>query len=122
MEKIHSLLRGGGVLILNDFAWDQMDESTARLYLSLVDEPTPEDASLLPDNFPEMWIAEHEGLHTSVSMRETLDTRFHLRSFEWVPYVARYYLQRDDLVAQEAHLIKRGHINAVGFRYVGNRT
>jgi SAM-dependent methyltransferase len=122
VEKIHSLLRGGGVLILNEFAWDQMDEATAGWYLSQVDKSAPEDASLLPDNFPELWIAEHEGLHTSASMRNALDKRFHLRSFEWVPYVARYYLQRDDLVAQEAHLIKHGHINGVGFRYVGNRT
>jgi SAM-dependent methyltransferase len=119
LEKIHSLLRAGGVLILNEFAWDQMDEPTAHWYLSQVDEPGPEDTSLLPENFPEMWIAEHDGLHPASVMREQLAKHFVTRLFEWTPYISRYYLKRCDVEAEEARLIEDGQIKGVGFRYVG---
>jgi SAM-dependent methyltransferase len=122
LEKIHSLLRADGILILNEFAWDQMDEPTVGWYLSQVDQPRPQDASLLPENFPKMWIAEHYGLQTSSVMKEHLDRRFRSQLFKWVPYIARYYLERNDLEAEEARLIEKGKIKGVGFRYVGNRT
>jgi SAM-dependent methyltransferase len=119
LEKIRSLLRAGGVLILNEFAWDRMDEPTAHWYLSQVDEPKPEDTSLLPDNFPEMWIAEHDGLHSGSVMTEQLAEHFVTQLFEWAPYISRYYLKRNDLEAEEARLIEDGQIKGVGFRYVG---
>lgn len=37
LEKIHSLLEDDGVLILNEFAWDRMDDATARWYLGRED-------------------------------------------------------------------------------------
>jgi ubiquinone/menaquinone biosynthesis C-methylase UbiE len=121
LEKIHSLLRTRGVLILNEFAWDQMDQATASWYLSQVDVPKPEDTSLLPGNFPKIWIAEHDGLHPSSVMREQLAEHFVTQLFEWTPYMARYYLERNDLEAEEARLIQDGEIKGVGFRYVGQR-
>jgi 2-polyprenyl-3-methyl-5-hydroxy-6-metoxy-1,4-benzoquinol methylase len=39
LTKIHDLLRAGGLLILNEFAWDQLNEVTARWYLAHVPEP-----------------------------------------------------------------------------------
>ena len=120
LEKICFLLRGdGGPLILNEFAWDQMDDSTARGYLSQIDQPKPADASLLSNNFPEMWIAEHEGLHAFPVMDSHLDRHFRSLVFEWVPYIARYYLERNDLEAEEARLIQAAQIKPLGFRYVG---
>ena len=121
LNKIHSLLRAEGVLILNEFAWDQMDERTARWYLSHLREPGPEEESLLPGRFPDAWIAEHDGLHASATMRRTLDENFRLKVFEWVPYVAEYYLERSDLIDHERQLIRSGAINPLGFRYVGIR-
>lgn len=118
IQRIHALLRQGGLLIINEFAWDRMDERTAHWYLSQVPESLPKDESLLPGNFPHAWIAEHNGLHDSNTMRRTLDTLFRPKEFEWVPYIAEYYLDRPDLIAEERRSIESGAINALGFHYV----
>jgi SAM-dependent methyltransferase len=119
VDKIHAVLRPGGVLILNEFAWDQMDEATARWYLTHVVRPSDKDATLLPENFPTAWIAEHDGLHTSTAMTDALRRRFQLQFFEWVPYMAEHYLKRNDLVMEEKSLIESQEIKPIGFRYVG---
>lgn len=119
LAKVRCLLDETGVLILNEFAWDQMDERSARWYLSHVSEPRHEDESLLPGNFPEAWIREHHGLHDSITMRAGLDDLFHERLFEWIPYISQYYLENPDLIGEEERLIRSGDINALAFRYVG---
>jgi SAM-dependent methyltransferase len=119
LDKIGDLLQSGGLLILNEFAWDQMDDDTASWYRVHVDQPTHKDESLLAENFPDAWIAEHQGLHTSTAMRTALDMKFELESFEWLPYLAEHYLGRDDLIAQERNLIEAQKIKPIGFRYVG---
>jgi SAM-dependent methyltransferase len=119
VSKLRSLLERGGLLILNEFAWDQMDERTARWYLSQVGQPRPEDESLLPGKFPEAWIAEHEGLHDSHAMRRALEDVFDEQEFDWVPYIAEHYLKQPDLIDQEWELIRSGLINPLGFHYVG---
>jgi SAM-dependent methyltransferase len=122
LDKIHDLLRPGGLLVLNEFAWDQMDEATARWYRAHMGEPTHKDESLLPDNFPGAWVEEHQDMHTSLAMREALDARFESQSFEWLPYMAEHYLKRDDLIAEERNQIDSRKIKPIGFRYVGRRT
>jgi SAM-dependent methyltransferase len=119
VSKLRSLLESDGLLILNEFAWDQMDERTARWYLSQVGQPRPEDESLLPGKFPEAWIAEHEGLHESHAMRRALADVFDEQEFDWVPYIADHYLKQPDLIEQEWELIRSGLINPLGFHYVG---
>jgi SAM-dependent methyltransferase len=119
LEKIRSLLQPGGVLVLNEFAWDQMDEPTAAWYLSRADETKSEHGSLRPETFLERWNSEHDDLHTYPVMRDGLETHFRSQHFEWVPYISRYRLERDDLEAEEALLIERDRIQPIGFRYVG---
>jgi SAM-dependent methyltransferase len=119
LEKIHSLLVPGGLFLLNEFAWDQMDERTARWYLSQSTEHRHEDGSLLPGRFPDAWIEEHDGLHDSGTMRRALDERFDERTFNWVPYIAEHYLKRPKLIDQEEALISSDSISPLGFRYVG---
>ena len=121
LEKIEALLEPDGVLILSEFAWDRMDDPTALWYFSHRDEATSPVSSLSPETFPEAWIAEHADLHTSPVMKEQLEAHFATRLFEWVPYIARYYLERTDLESREAESIASGGINALGFRYVGTR-
>jgi 2-polyprenyl-3-methyl-5-hydroxy-6-metoxy-1,4-benzoquinol methylase len=121
LTKIHELLRPGGLLIINEFAWNQMNEATAHWYLAHVPEPGHEHQSVLPANFPDAWIAEHEGQHDSATMQQGLDAVFDLRLFEWVPYIAEHYLERPDLITEEKKLIRSGEVNALGFRYVGRR-
>lgn len=74
-----------------------------------------------PGKFLDAWIAEHEGLHDSMTMRRTLDDLFQLKVFEWIPYIAEDYLKRPDLINEERELIRSGDINPLGFRYVGIR-
>jgi SAM-dependent methyltransferase len=121
VDKIHSLMGSGGPLILNEFAWDRIDEATAAWYLGHVRKPGPKEASLLPGAFPSEWVAEHEGLHGFEAMRAEVERRFDEALFEWTPYIAHYYLERDDLVEEEYGLIESGEIRAIGFRYVGMR-
>jgi SAM-dependent methyltransferase len=121
LEKIEALLEPHGALILNEFAWDRMDASTARWYFSHRDEAATPVSSLSPETFPGAWIAEHEDLHTSPVMKEQLEAHLVTKVFEWVPYIARNYLDRVDLESEEAESIASGDINAVGFRYVGTR-
>jgi SAM-dependent methyltransferase len=121
IDKIHSLLASQGALILNEFAWDRMDQATAAWYLDHMKEPGPKEASLLPGAFPGEWVAEHEGLHGFEAMRAEVERRFDEALFEWTPYIAHYYLERDDLEGEEQRLIKSGEIRALGFRYVGMR-
>jgi SAM-dependent methyltransferase len=121
LRKIRSLLIPGGVLVLNEFAWDQMDQRTARWYLSHVGDPRPEDESLLHGKSLQAWIAEHEGLHDSGRIRRALDELFEKRLFNWVPYIAEHYLKRLNLIKQEAELIRSETINPMGFHYVGIR-
>jgi SAM-dependent methyltransferase len=121
LKKIDSLLEPNGVVILNEFAWDRMDEPTAHWYLSRVNEPKPHDVSLQPGNFPDMWVEERADLHPSSALRDGLATYFETEMFEWVPYIARHYLERVALESEEAEAISQGRIHAIGFRYVGRK-
>jgi SAM-dependent methyltransferase len=121
VDTIHDLLRGTGSVILDEFAWDRMDVATAAWYLGHVKKPGPKDASLLPGSFPDAWIKEHDDLHETQAMISALSRRFHEEFFEWVPYIARNYLEREDLEDEEKELIDSGAIQAIGFRYVGRR-
>jgi SAM-dependent methyltransferase len=121
LDKIRSLLRPGGAVILNEFGWERMDERTARWYAASL--PHGHEAERLSkEHFLRDWIAEHEGLHDSVTMRRTLDGLFEPELFEWVPYLADGELERPDLIEEEHALTQAGSITAIGFRYVGRRT
>lgn len=122
LRKVHSLLEPSGLLLVNEFAWERMDEATARWYRSHEVEGGAHDPSLQAANFPHMWIREHEGLHPSSVIEDGLTNYFQTESFEWVPYIARHYLGRDSLEAAEAKAIREGRIHAIGFRYVGRKT
>ena len=119
LKKIHSLLVPRGLLVINEFAWDQMDERTARWYLSQATEHRHEDESLVPGRFPDAWIEEHDGLHDSETLRRAFGELFDERIFDWIPYVTEHYLKRPDLIAHEKDLIQSDSVSPLGFRYVG---
>jgi SAM-dependent methyltransferase len=108
LEKLHSMLRPGAPLVVRDFAWDLVDEATARWDY----ERLGREGGLAE------WRAEHEHLHTFVDMRAALDARFRERSFDWGPYLCDYEPARGH-AEQELRLIQSGEIRAVGFVYVG---
>ncbi|HYY32268.1 MAG TPA: class I SAM-dependent methyltransferase [Gaiellaceae bacterium] len=104
VDKIAALLHRGGVLVLDEFAWDRLDGRSAREVGIDLGE----------------WRAEHEGLHTSAAMLDTLATRFSQRRCSWEPYLYREQRQAVD-EALERELIRSGRLAAIGFRYVGVR-
>jgi SAM-dependent methyltransferase len=111
VDKIARLLDPGGVLVLDEFAWDRLDEATAAW---LYERGRPGEV----DRWRDDWRAEHEGLHGYEAMREELDRRFDERFMAWVPYLYRY--EETDLTpVEEQILIEAGRIRPIGFRYVG---
>jgi SAM-dependent methyltransferase len=119
LDKIAALLGPGGVLVLNEHAWDRMDEATARWFLDRWSEADPEAPRSL-EEFLEYWRADHAGLHGYEAMRGELDRRFLERFFAWTPY---RHGELGDAVHQDEiqALIEAGEIRATGFRYVGER-
>lgn len=121
LAKIGTLLEPGGVLVVNDFAWDRVDEPTAEWYYGQRDilavvrgEHT--HASTEPPLV--RWQREHDDLHRYAEMRSALDGVFEEQHFSWEPCL------HDELesVAGEAlerALIEANAIQAIGFRFVG---
>jgi len=114
---IRRLLRPGGRVIVNEHAWDRLDEPTARWYLEQR-AATDADASSSVEQCLDEWAAEHAGRHDSAVMRTELDRRFEERLFVWTPYINRELGDAVDERAERA-LIEAGAIQATGFRYVG---
>jgi SAM-dependent methyltransferase len=119
LDKVAALLRPRGVLVLNEHAWDRMDEATARWFLDRWSEADP-DAPRSLDEFLEYWRTDHTGLHGYEAIRRELDRRFAQRFFAWTPYRHGELGDAADAAEQRA-LIEAGEIRATGFRYVGER-
>jgi SAM-dependent methyltransferase len=119
LDKIAGVLRPRGLLIVNEHAWDRMDEATARWFLDRWSAIDPDAPGSL-EEFLEYWRADHAGLHGYGAMRQELDRRFAERFFAWTPY--RHGELRDAVEEAEVRsLIEAGEIRATGFRYVGER-
>jgi 2-polyprenyl-3-methyl-5-hydroxy-6-metoxy-1,4-benzoquinol methylase len=103
LDKVVSLLAPGGRIVIDDFAWERLDEASA--------------AAVGIDHTA--WHDEHAGLHTSVAMLEELTGRFPGGAVSWEPYM---YRESQGAVDErtERELIAAGDLTAIGFRYVGS--
>ncbi len=119
LAKIRRLLCPGGRLIVNEHAWDRLDEPTARWYLEQRAGTDP-GAPRSVERCLEEWVADHAGLHSSAALRRELDRCFEERLFVWTPYLNRELGAAIDEGAEQT-LIEAGEIQATGFRYVGAR-
>jgi SAM-dependent methyltransferase len=119
LDKIESLLRPTGWLIVNEHAVDRLDEPTADWYLEKLAEIRP-DAPPSLEQCRHEWENDHAGLHGYAAMRRELDRRFTERFFAWMPYL---YGELTGAVSEpeERALIDADAIRAMGFRYVGER-
>jgi ubiquinone/menaquinone biosynthesis C-methylase UbiE len=136
LDKIVSLLRAGGTLVVVEFAWDRIDAATAEWALARLPDASAsvkrlwlercccgraheggnEVRHLHAEAHVARW-ADEEGLHSSGRMLEQIGRRFAQRSFSWRPYL---YPDLDDTSeADELVAIEAGEINATSFCYVG---
>jgi len=108
------------LLVLDEFAWNHMDEPTIDWYESqhrlLVaagrDPKGPFDLA--------EWRSRHTDLHPYETLRHELDARYEQRHFEWRPYFYRW-LGGPASESLEQGLIDAGAIRPIGFRYAGVR-
>jgi hypothetical protein len=109
------------LLILDEFAWERMDEPTIDWYqgqhrmltLAGAEPPGPPDLG--------EWRREHADLHPSDVLRAALDARYEGRYFEWRPYLYRW-LGGPTTFDLEEMLVDSDLIRALGFRYAGTST
>lgn len=121
LDRIAGLLAPGGVLVLDEFAYDRLDEATAGWYYGQLRALAAARGGRVPASLEALraeWAAEHEGLHGYTALRPALDARFEERAFSWEPYLHRYL---DGVVgdALERALIEADAIQATGYRYAG---
>jgi SAM-dependent methyltransferase len=120
LAKVTRLLRARGVLVLEEFAWDRLDDATAEWFLDQRRILAAGRGSV-PESLAECcreWADEHVGLHGYEAMRTALDARFEELRFEWRPYLHRL-LDGGEGPRREQELIDTDAIRAMGFRYVG---
>lgn len=121
LDKVVRLLRPGGVLVVDEFAWDRLDETTLdwlygqRRALAAAGHG---EAPASHDELRREWETEHRGLHGFAALREGIDARFEERAFAWTPFLHRLVGGVATEVLEQA-LIDAGAIQALGFRYAG---
>jgi SAM-dependent methyltransferase len=117
LDRVAALLAGGGPFVLDELAWDRLDEATADWYdgqrrileASLGDRPGGDE-----------WDEYHAGrfgVHRYETLRSAIDARFE-GEFELVPHLWRHLGGPATLELEEA-LISSGAIQACGFRFAG---
>jgi SAM-dependent methyltransferase len=125
VDKIAALLAPGALLVLNEWDRGRFHGKTARWYfhqrqaLAALGREQAEIEPTFEEWWPE-WKARRNDVHPYAAMRPELDRRFSERLFERVPYLYGYRLG-GDVEPLERALIASGEIEAVGFRYVGER-
>jgi SAM-dependent methyltransferase len=108
------------LLVLDEFAWNHMDEPTIAWYETRhrLLMAAGREAKGPPDLAE--WRARHAGLHPYETLRRELHARYEERHFEWRPYFYRW-LEDPATEDLEQGLIEAGAIRPIGFRYAGVR-
>ena len=121
LDKIISLLGVDGVLVVEEFGWDLLDEPTLDwLYgqqRALAAAGHGEEPGSL-EAVRREWEADHLGLHGDETLRSALAARFDELAFARTPYLHRLLGGVATAVLEQA-LIDGGAIRAVGFRWAG---
>jgi hypothetical protein len=109
------------LVILDEFAWNHVDEPTSDWYEG--QHRVLVAAGRKPKGPPDLaeWRERHADLHTYETLRSELDARYEQRHFEWRPYFYRW-LDGPVTESLEEGLIAAGAIRPIGFRYAGVRT
>jgi hypothetical protein len=115
---LDKLARLAPLLLLDEFAPEQIDEPTRSWYEE--QHRLLRAAGREPPGPPDLgeWAERHRDLHPSHVVLAELEARFETRHLEWRPYLYRW-LGGPASEALEGALIEAGAIRAVGFRYAG---
>jgi hypothetical protein len=117
-EALDKVARIAPLLILDEFAWDRIDEPTREWYEGQHRLLTA--AGREPPGPPDLaeWQAMWDDLHPSHLLRRELAGRFEQRLYEDRPYLYRWL---DGPVTEplEQALIDAAAIQPIGFRWVG---
>lgn len=118
LDKLRSL---APLLVVDEFAWNHMDASTAEWYEAQHRVLTA--AGRKPKGPPDLeeWRWRHPGLHPYETLRAEVDARYDQLHFEWRPFLYRW-LDGPATESLEEGLIAAGAIRPIGFRYAGVRT
>lgn len=120
MASITTALRPGGLLVVQDFGWDLVDDASADWMHAELERLRHEDVSTCCDEWLDRFRSEHEELATFGQLEAALDSQFLELHFEWVPYLAVEYLDADPAAQRlEQSLLERGEVQPAAFRYVG---
>ena len=121
LDLIVELLQPGGVLVVDEFGWDLVDEPTLdwlygqrRALAAAGLGAAPASLEALRDE----WEAEHLGLHGFEALRTAVDARFEEREFARMPFFHRQLGGVATEVLEQA-LVDADAIQALGFRYAG---
>jgi SAM-dependent methyltransferase len=117
---LDKLARLAPLLVLDEFTWDRLDAPTADWYRGQARVLRAEGHDPQELGTAEEWAGEHAGLHGYETIRRELRARYEERHFAWTPYLYRY-LGAPATEELERSLIAAGAIQALGFRYVGER-
>ena len=117
LDKLAAL---AALLVLDEFAWNHMDEPTVAWYEG--QHGLLVAAGREPKGPPDLsgWRARHLDLHPYETLRRELDARYEERYFEWRPYLYRW-LEGPATESLEEGLIAADAIRPIGFRWVGSR-
>lgn len=122
LDKIALLLNSNGVVIVQEYGWERMDQRTAtwyqRAWARLGSGARKGPAPRTAEQTLRGWRGDLSELHTAQAMIAALAARFDEREFSWQPYLARE-LGAPELEPQEVQAIEQGQITAVGFFYCG---
>jgi SAM-dependent methyltransferase len=117
-DALDKVARLAPLFILDEFAWDRIDEPTREWYegqhraLSAAGREPPGPPDLAA------WRARWEDLHPSYLLRDELSGRFEQRLYQDRPYLYRW-LNGPATEPLEQALIDAGAIRPVGFRWIG---
>lgn len=137
MERARALLKPGGWLILEEFAYARMDRATARWFYDALELLVAAGRMELPDKWHEphadplerwrRWHAFTPPLHTDVQMQRAAAKHFEVVRSERVHYLYRYATERLERTAaglaaakhlweREARHVAAGALKPIGWR------
>jgi hypothetical protein len=118
-ESLDKLAELAPLLVLDEFAWNRIDEPTRRWYEERHRELTSNGKEPKGPADLDEWRGKWTGLHPADVLRRALVTRYDERVYEPRAYLYRWLGEETE--ALEAELVAAATIQPVGFRWVGVR-